>query len=535
MPRFNYFRKRFERHLFAPFFHRRNVSNMSFETLRRGQPEHDIRTHNWSIFRTVRSQLYPSSEVVLADLGGAALARPYDRYQRKLRPCAQIVAYCTAQYRAPDMLLGSQRYGTDLDSWSLGCVAAELYLRAPLFKQTGKKLLERSILDAHFALLGAPPTDTFTQRWMKLLPFVETFYGAQSFPANVPPEWPPKRLRACPPQLADFVRQNLKWHPKERLAATSARLHSFVSSRPLSVIVKVQEGKNGLGTIVEGVLDDELLDYLQKCPTWEQLAAECRQTNYEANACMHQDEGKLRMKREFVGYIDANNPPECKSLNSDANIPLIKSERLQFFVKALRRCAKAWLDQLTARVRAEIRRLGLPSEYLVSNGAVFMEENFADNAFVYASVQVLKIGAREDAWHTDGGTSLLHAAVTVFGSRTLQVDLGDAGCISLPQRPGSFYVGNLCALSHNVVHGENAAGSYGEGPPSEQVQIAVMLRTDVFRAARARKINSTPGPAELFRIVNTETAKHLAEQPFYLPDLAAVIAESREAGNESTG
>ena len=73
------------------------------------------------------------------------------------------------------------------------------------------------------------------------------------------------------------------------------------------------------------------------------------------------------------------------------------------------------------------------------------------------------------------------------------------------------------------------AGSYGGGPPSEQVQIAVLLRTDVFRAARARTINATPGPAELFEIVNSATARHLAEQPLYLPDLAAVIAESREA------
>ena len=163
-----------------------------------------------------------------------------------------------------------------------------------------------------------------------------------------------------------------------------------------------------------------------------------------------------------------------------------------------------------------------------------MEEDFADNALVYASVQLLKIGERQDGWHTDGGTSLLHAAVTLFGSRTLLVELEDAGCISLPQRPGSFYIGNLCALNHNVEHGEHAAGSYGQGPPSQQVQIAVMLRSDVFRAARARRINATPGPGELFRIVNTETAKHLAEQPFHLPDLAAVIAESPEAGSAST-
>ena len=52
----------------------------------------------------------------------------------------------------------------------------------------------------------------------------------------------------------------------------------------------------------------------------------------------------------------------------------------------------------------------------------------------------------------------LARSLSVLLSRTLQVS---GGCISFPQRPGSFYVGNLCALSHNVVHGEHAAGSYG--------------------------------------------------------------------------
>ena len=97
--------------------------------------------------------------------------------------------------------------------------------------------------------------------------------------------------------------------------------------------------------------------------------------------------------------------------------------------------------------------------------------------------------------------------------------------ISLPQRPGSFYVGNLCALNHNVQHHAVSEGNFSQGPESEQVQIAVMLRTDVYRLGRARKINAIPGKTELFRIVNAETAKHLAEKPFPLPDLAAVLAE----------
>ena len=65
---------------------------------------------------------------------------------------------------------------------------------------------------------------------------------------------------------------------------------------------------------------------------------------------------------------------------------------------------------------------------------------------------------------------------------------GEEGCISLAQRPGSFYVGNLCALDHNVAHGASAQGSYG--PPENKVQITVMLRSDLFREVRARKTDA---------------------------------------------
>ena len=145
------------------------------------------------------------------------------------------------------MLLGSLRFGPDLDLWSLGYVAAELFLREPLFQPNWKELPERSLLDAHFAFLGTPPRDTSTNAWMKSLPFVENFYDrdARRLPENVPAGWPPTRLRCCQPQLADFVRQTLQWHPQERLTAASASLHSFVSSRALSVTVAVAKGKTG--------------------------------------------------------------------------------------------------------------------------------------------------------------------------------------------------------------------------------------------------------------------------------------------------
>ena len=52
-----------------------------------------------------------------------------------------------------------------------------------------------------------------------------------------------------------------------------------------------------------------------------------------------------------------------------------------------------------------------------------------------------------------------------------------------------------------------------------------MISSDVFRDFTARKINSTPGPAEFFRVVNYTVAQHLADVPVALPDLTEVLAE----------
>ena len=102
-------------------------------------------------------------EVVLADLGCADFAWPEERFGWKTLPADQIVAICNVQYRAPDMLLGSQRFGPDLDMWPLGCVAAELSIREPLFQPPAERsLAERSLLDAHFAFLGTPPKGAST-------------------------------------------------------------------------------------------------------------------------------------------------------------------------------------------------------------------------------------------------------------------------------------------------------------------------------------------------------------------------------------
>ena len=49
-----------------------------------------------------------------------------------------------------------------------------------------------------------------------------------------------------------------------------------------------------------------------------------------------------------------------------------------------------------------------------------------------------------------------------------------------------------------------------------------MLRTDVFSHSRARKMSGKPTPTDVFDLVNTVVAQHLATHPLTLPDFASV-------------
>ena len=40
----------------------------------------------------------------------------------------------TQFYRAPELLLGAEIYGAQVDMWAVGCIFAELVLGTPLFQ-----------------------------------------------------------------------------------------------------------------------------------------------------------------------------------------------------------------------------------------------------------------------------------------------------------------------------------------------------------------------------------------------------------------
>ena len=482
------------------------------------------------------------SQVVIGDLGGVEIADSRIRLQKKLRLGDDSIHVCTPNYRPPDVWLGSQHFQEDMDMWSFGCVAAEIYARQ-VFIAPAISRQESPVRYVETIAAFVPPLRSCPASWLEGLPFFKKWYGVSGKAwlrayAETARPWPPRCLEGCPEGPGQLIQKCLVWHPSDRMTATEAKTNSFLQppdQLPLHVLLAAQRGKNGVGTIAQADLEPDLLRYLQTCPSWNSLAKERLRTRATVSRCLKAEEAALRLKAEIPGFVDEENPPKCRSLNADAKVKVVPSKRVAAFVRALRKKWRPWLQQLGGKMRGAVRADGMPQDIYEKNGQPILQEDFADNAFAYASIQLMQPGARDDGWHTDGGCSLLHASVTLFGTRSVEVKVEGQTPVTLLQQPGSFYVGNLAALEHNVRHHVECQQTFdgaaatakgdAENEGDQRLQIAVMIRCDVFRDCRARKINSTPGPAEFFRVVNYAAAQHLADVPVALPDLTEVLAE----------
>ncbi|KAF9696885.1 hypothetical protein EKO04_005091 [Ascochyta lentis] len=105
----------------------------------------DLKTSN--ILLNNRGQLK------LADFGMARYIPPPSA------PLTQLVV--TLWYRAPELLLGTPAYSTEVDMWSVGCILGELLLKSPILAGTN----EVDQLSRIFNLCGLPTESTWPAFW----------------------------------------------------------------------------------------------------------------------------------------------------------------------------------------------------------------------------------------------------------------------------------------------------------------------------------------------------------------------------------
>ncbi|KAI9037974.1 Pkinase-domain-containing protein [Aspergillus affinis] len=145
-------------------------------------------------------------ELKIADFG---MARYYGDPPPKL---TQLVV--TLWYRSPELLLGAEKYGTEVDMWSIGCIFGELLTKEPLLQ--GKNEVDQ--VSKIFALTG-PPT---SQSWP----------GFRSLPNA-------KSLRLPPTSSFDSSSSSLPLLPRSKFPfLTNAGLHLLSSLLALNPSIR---------------------------------------------------------------------------------------------------------------------------------------------------------------------------------------------------------------------------------------------------------------------------------------------------------
>ena len=84
---------------------------------------------NWILHRDLKTSnllMNNRGQMKVADFG---MARYYGDPPPKL---TQLVV--TLWYRAPELLLGTEKYGAEIDLWSVGCILGELLTKQPLLQ-----------------------------------------------------------------------------------------------------------------------------------------------------------------------------------------------------------------------------------------------------------------------------------------------------------------------------------------------------------------------------------------------------------------
>ena len=161
------------------------------DSLRGELPRSTIKSFLWQLLkgvafchehRVLHRDLKPQNllinkkgELKLADFGLArAFGIPVRNYSHEV---------VTLWYRAPDVLMGSRKYGPAIDVWSAGCIFAEMSTGHPLFP--GSSVNDE--LDRVFRTLGTP-TEVEWPGIKELPDFKDDFpiYPRKSIPAIVP-------------------------------------------------------------------------------------------------------------------------------------------------------------------------------------------------------------------------------------------------------------------------------------------------------------------------------------------------------------
>ncbi|OIR57886.1 MAG: CMGC/CDK protein kinase [Amphiamblys sp. WSBS2006] len=135
----------------------------------------------------------------------------------------------TLWYRAPELLLGSRKYGPEIDIWSVGCVFIEFFLLDALFRGERRE----GQLEEIFSVLGTPDSFVLSEllrNTPQATQFGRTMTQKDAVRAIPQTKYLPdlSRLKGRIPETElDLVLSMLELSPQKRISAKNALKHKY--------------------------------------------------------------------------------------------------------------------------------------------------------------------------------------------------------------------------------------------------------------------------------------------------------------------
>jgi len=126
----------------------------------------------------------------------------------------------TRWYRAPELLLGWKEYGASVDTWSVGCILAELLKRKPFLPGTETK----NQLELIIEIFGNPTEEEInaipkekSRKLMKAMPKKKPRVLETMFPS-------------ANPKALDLLKKLMIFDPKKRITVDEALQHPYLAA-----------------------------------------------------------------------------------------------------------------------------------------------------------------------------------------------------------------------------------------------------------------------------------------------------------------
>ena len=434
----------------------------------------------------------------------------------------------------PKVLFGDQSFGVAADAWSLGLVLCEL--AGSFFHKQGfaKMFSQVDYMMAIFKQLGTPAATSWPL-WPRAPPQFRRQPWADSVVSC---------LGIAGVALADAW---LEWLPDCRLSVSGSGVHAYfhpehfgLGGEPWQSLAHKSpegfgpefQGSRHSWNVRVGTCSPEVLLWLRADPVLQVGTAEHDALGLDFNAAGSNVKSEQSRKFILSGAVGSCSSGAMCGLSLDRSLPF---RRLLAWHQAFLHVNCRSVADLGAAARVAIGRIGL--EERGTNGQHVMDTPVQDWFLTCGELNISNAGSEassqessgpwEEPLHQDGGASILHMGLTVYGRRDVRFIQGPGlADVAVRNVPGTVYFGQVTGAEHQVHH--RVASSPSELlhlPGFGQVSVTVMLRTALFPYNRARMRNTTPSPVVVFHALARSFRESCARGAWRFPSLAECETE----------